>query len=182
MSTKADSLTVAKCPALSRSVTPRESERRLGADGNAASMTGAIIDYTEIAQCMLTHDGAAFSTAEACAAAVGNVNQRLHHRLAPLIGVTGMRALFARSVKLTCVQHPVLLALRTPELGDNANIADPLVRLLSKLEYDVAWATATALYANLINLTSTLIGERLVLLVLQRAFPKLDVVAKQESE
>jgi hypothetical protein len=145
-------------------------------------MPGATPDYKEIAQRMLTHDSAPFSTAVECAAAVGNVNQRLHHRLAPLIGATGMRALFARSVKLTCVQHPALLALRSPEFGDNANIADPLVELLSKLEYGVARATATALYANFIGLTSTLIGERLVLLVLQRAFPTLDVTAKQESE
>jgi hypothetical protein len=145
-------------------------------------MTGATTDYAEIAQRMLTHDSAAFGTAAECAAAVANVNQRLHHRLAPLIGVTGMRALFARSVKVTCVEYPALLALQSPEFGDNANIADPLVRLLSKLEDSVARATATALYANLISLTSTLIGERLVLLVLQRAFPKLDVTAKQESE
>jgi hypothetical protein len=145
-------------------------------------MTGATPDYAEIAQRMLTLDSAAFSTAAECAAAVGHVNQRLHHRLAPLIGVTGMRALFARSVKATCVEHPALLALRSSEFGDNANMADPLVELLSKLEYGLARATATALYANFIGLTSTLIGEHLVLLVLQRAFPKLDVTAKQESE
>ncbi|HEY5377736.1 MAG TPA: hypothetical protein VIK01_28845 [Polyangiaceae bacterium] len=145
-------------------------------------MTGATPDYAELAQRLLTHDSALFSTAAECAAAVSNVNQRLHHRLAPLVGVTGMRALFARSVKLTCVQHPALSALRSPEFGDNAGIAEPLVELLSKLEYGVARAAATALYTNFLGLTSTLIGERLVLLVLQRAFPKLDVTAKQESE
>ena len=64
-------------------------------------MTDATTDNAEIARRMLTHDNVAFDTAAACAAAVGNVNQRLHHRLAPLIGVTGMRALFARSIKLT---------------------------------------------------------------------------------
>ena len=75
-----------------------------------------------------------------------------------------------------------MLALRSPEFGDNANIADALVGLLSGLEYGAARAAATALYANFLGLTSTLIGERLVLLALQRAFPKIDVTAKQESE
>jgi hypothetical protein len=145
-------------------------------------MTGATPDYAELAQRMLTHDSALFNTAAECASAVSNVNQRLHHRLAPLIGVAGMRALFARSVKLTCLQHPALLALRSSEFGDNAGIAEPLVELLGKLEYGVARAAATALYANFIGLTSTLIGDRLVSLVLQRAFPKLDATAKQESE
>jgi hypothetical protein len=113
---------------------------------------------------------------------VGGVNQRLQHRLAPLVGVAGVRALFARSVRLTGPDFPQLASLGSPESGDNANIAESLTELLGTLEPGVAVAAATALYANFIRLTTTLIGERLVLLVLQRAFPKIDVTAKQESE
>jgi hypothetical protein len=145
-------------------------------------MTGTAPDYADIAQRMLTHEASALSTAAACAAAVGTVNQRLHHRLAPVIGVAGVRALFARSVRLTGPEFLQLAALRNPELGDNANIAESLIELLGTLEPGIAVATATALYANFLRLTTTLIGERLVLLVLQRAFPNIDVTAKQESE
>jgi hypothetical protein len=131
---------------------------------------------------MLRHETSGAPTAAACASAVGSVHQRLQQRLEPLIGVSGMRALFARSVKVTCAEFAQLSALRTPELGDNANLVESLVGLLTDLESGVAWMAATALYANFIGLTTTLIGERLVLLVLQRAFPKIDVTAKQESE
>ena len=57
-----------------------------------------------------------------------------------------------------------------------------LMKLIGNLERAAALAAAKALYANFLGLTSALIGERLVLLVLQRAFPNLDVTAKQESE
>lgn len=145
-------------------------------------MPSAVPDYAELARRMLTHESSGARTAAGCAAAVGSVNQRLQHRLEPLIGVAGMRALYARSVKLTCAEFPQLAALRNPGLGDKADIAESLVGLLTALEQSVAWTAATALYANFIDLTTTLIGERLVLLVLQRAFPQIDVSAKQESE
>jgi hypothetical protein len=138
-------------------------------------------DYAGLAERMLTHE-VLVDTAAGCAAAVGRINQRLQRRFAPLIGVAGMRALFVRSVKLTHLACSVLAELPTPEYGDNADITVPVVTLLSTLDYDVARTVATALYANFIGLTSTLIGERLVMLVLQRAFPNLDVTAKQESE
>ncbi len=142
----------------------------------------ATTDYREFARRMLTHDRAAPATAGECASAVGSVHQRLHHRLAPLVGAAGVRALLARSVAFTSKEYPPLAAIPDQDSGDSARAAESLVQLLSQFEYAVAWEIAQALYANFIGLVVSLLGERLVLVVLQRAFPNIDVSTQQEPE
>jgi len=139
-------------------------------------------DYLQIAGRLLTQSAVGGRAAEACAAAVGGVHRKLHYRLAPLIGVAGMSALFARSVKVTSHAFPALVDFPMGTLGGRMNAAEPLGLRLANMPDAEAWKAATTLYANLLGLTSSLIGEPLVLLVLKRAFPNFGVAAKQESE
>jgi len=138
-------------------------------------------NFSEIARQML-HDSIGEVAATECAASAASVLERLQTRLAPLVGAAGMRALFARSVKLTTTEFAALAPLRIAMLDEKVNAGDSLTDVLNSLDAATAWAAATALYTNFLALTSSLIGEHLVLLVLQRAFPKIDVTAKQESE
>jgi len=131
---------------------------------------------------MLLHGGVGEITATACAASAASVLERLQARLAPLVGSAGMRALFARAVGLTSREFPALAQLRADMLNEHVSAAESLTGALSHLDAAGAQQAATALYTNFLELTSSLIGERLVLLVLQRAFPSVDVTAKQESE
>ena len=145
-------------------------------------MSGVPPNYAEIARQILAHEADGGSTPSARAAAAGAVQQRLHQRLVPLIGVEGVRALFARSLKVTCAGFPELIRLQGLGLRDAANPAKELADALQGDESSDARAAAETLYSNFLSLTATLIGERLVLMVLQRAFPTLDVTAKQESD
>ena len=139
--------------------------------------------YSAIARQLLADDHAGGEPEKtACADSAASVFERLEKRLAPLIGIAGMRALFARAIKLTTGQFALLEQLRSASLKDDANLAESLSDVLNRTDAGAAWKASTALYANFLELTSSLIGEHLVLLVLQHAFPKLDVTAKQESE
>jgi len=131
---------------------------------------------------MLFHDSIGEITAAACAASAANVLERLQVRLAPLVGNAGMSALFARAFRLTSREFAALVRLQGTALNGEASVAQQLTDALNGLDAAAALAAATALYTNFLELTSSLIGERLVLLVLQRAFPNIDVTAKQESE
>ena len=144
-------------------------------------MNSSILDYAELARRLLALEGSDVGSAAGCAAAVGGVHQKLHYRMVPLIGVLGMRALFARSASVTYAAFPQCFDTQSPAQSDQRGSAELIVQRLAELEPRVAWAVAVALYANLLRLTSTLIGERLVMLVVQRAFPKVDETAKQES-
>lgn len=145
-------------------------------------MSGADGHYVEVAQRLLMVEALDRATAEGGARAVRSVRQKLHYRMVPLIGASGMRALFERSVRVTSAAFPVLADEPPVFVDDPTKTAEPVAERIAGLEPRAAWAAATALFANFLGLTSTLIGERLVLLVLQRAFPMIDVTAKLESE
>lgn len=145
-------------------------------------MSAASPHFSAVARQMLLHDSAGELSAAACAVSTARVLDRLQERLAPLVGTAGMRALFARSVKVTHVEFAALARVRTAMLDEKMNAVESLTETLDSLDAAAAWTAATALFANFIELTSSLIGERLVFVVLQRAFPNIDVAAKQESE
>lgn len=103
----------------------------------------------------------------------GVVHRRLLERLAPFLGVAGTRALFVRAIKLTARDFP---ALRTVELGTSS--ADLALGLEASLRAEPpadAVATSVALCGTLLELLSTLIGERLVFQVLKSTWPAFDV-------
>lgn len=118
---------------------------------------------------------------EDAAVAAGRVHERLSRRLSPLIGEAGMRALFARTVKLVTPEFPcfeTFTAGREPPASPTA-ANEPLVACLSGLDHAVAAEAAAALYGTLLALLTALIGERLVAQVLRSAFPAIDVNVKE---
>ena len=147
-------------------------------------MTDASQDYAVIARRMLLYASPGEHTASACAISAVSLLERFQRRLAPLIGAEGMRALFTRAIKVTNADFAALARLRVATLDEttNVNLPEALVDALNGMDSATAWAAAEVLYTNFLELTASLIGERLVSLVLKRAFPKIDVFAKQESE
>jgi hypothetical protein len=111
------------------------------------------------------------------------VYEALFRVLAPVLGAAGVRALLARSVKLTGVRFPALAAavVAADILDGKAPVGERLVEGLGKLEPDLAGEVAATLYANLFGLMANLIGESLVQQMIKRAFPALDPCETKEK-
>jgi len=125
---------------------------------------------------LLASEGAPWSSSAECAAAVWQVYEKLNARLAPLLGLAGVQALFVRSAKLTQAQFPSLAEVATPE---------GLTRLgpcLQALEPTIAAEAAETLFATFLELMSTFIGERLTILVLRSAWPAIEETAPTETK
>lgn len=117
------------------------------------------------------------------ASAAGNVYDALSRELSPVIGSAGMRALFARCLKLNRADFPELAAV--------SNAGDPrqesaapsaLVATLDRLERARAEQAATALFATFFALLTTFIGERLTWQIVQRAFSEGGGTASKETK
>lgn len=125
---------------------------------------------------LLASEGAPWSTSEECAAATWRVYEKLNARLAPLIGSDGVRALLVRSAKLAEADFPCLAEAARPEgltgLGSCLKTLDPAVG---------AQAAAT-LFGNFLKLISTLIGERLTVVILRSAWPEIEDMAPGETK
>lgn len=119
--------------------------------------------------------------AEDPAVAAGRVYERLARRLSPLVGEAGMRALFARSVKLVKPEFPCLdgvtINTEVPASGDAPT--EQLVACLRTVDAAVAAGAAGALYATLLGLLTALIGDHLVQQILKSAFPAIDQNEKE---
>jgi hypothetical protein len=88
--------------------------------------------------------------------------------LASLIGHAGSDMVLRRSLRLTEATHPWLKELRRVGLED---LAASLGVSLSQQSADVAQSASIAVFASLLDLFVTLIGERLVLQILQETWP-----------
>jgi hypothetical protein len=131
--------------------------------------------HLDAATRLLTQEGAGAGSAEERAVAAGRLYEKLFARLAPLIGDAGVRALFTRSVKLARVEFPSLDEISPDPLGRDAPAPEQeLVRCLGRLAPEAASEAATRVYATLIALMTTFIGERLVLRIIESAFPRTD--------
>jgi hypothetical protein len=120
---------------------------------------------------VLTHQAQAGSNTSAAtvAAAARRAYDDLARVLAPLIGQTGIDALFARAVHLAQREYPWLATTREPEQADG-----PFARVNSSLErQDPALATeaAAAVLAIFTGLLVTFIGEPLTTGLLRKAWP-----------
>jgi hypothetical protein len=125
--------------------------------------------------------------AEALAAAAGadrtatasRVFEKILGRLVPLVGKAASSALFARCMSLTAPAFPCLGKVNLPEKAESPGV------VLALCFRDEAPATvdeaSVALCASLIGLLSTLIGPRLTLQMLRKAWPDLDEDAFEEE-
>jgi hypothetical protein len=120
----------------------------------------------DVATRLLAEERAAGASA---ANAAGRVYAKLSRSLAPLIGEGAVRALFARSVKLSALPCPEELAA--------SPAPDPQERLracLSELDPAAAATAAATLYATFLRLLIALIGERLVWQLVRSEYPALE--------
>jgi hypothetical protein len=119
-------------------------------------------------------------SAEERAAAGRRVYEKLFERLSPFIGVVGARALFARSARLTAGDFPCLRDVDF-DAQPTESVALLLVGCL-RGEAPAAIAEATvAVYATMLALLATLIGERLTFQVLRNAWPNLDAIHEEKQ-
>ena len=138
-------------------------------------MTRTTAAHLDAARRLLTQEGAGTGSAEERALAAGRIYEKLFARLAPLIGDAGVRAVFARSVKLARGEFSSLDEISMDPLGrDPPAPEQDLVRCLGRLAPEAASSAAIRVYATLIALMTTFIGERLVLRIMESAFPRTD--------
>lgn len=118
-------------------------------------------------------------TSEERAAAVGRVYDKLYLCLSPLVGASGVRALFARSLHLTTPQF-LYLAGVTVEQPESA--ANALRASLQGQRPDAILEGAAALFGAFLSLLATHIGERLTAQLLRGAWPDLGKPLSKESD
>lgn len=109
-------------------------------------------------------------------AVASRVYDALSGALTPIIGESGFRAIFARSVKLTAADYPVLKAVPTvfappPEVD---TVLTHVLDCLAGLEPTAALELATSLYAAFYALLTKMIGESLVEEIVKGALPTID--------
>ena len=112
--------------------------------------------------------------ADNCAIAAGLVFDKLFARLAPLVGSAGVKALLARSAKLTGRHLGIL------EVSDVESSAALRARL-SVQDHSVAMELSAALFGLFFTLIVTYIGQRLTTQVLRSAWPTLNDDADPET-
>lgn len=139
----------------------------------ATVMTTRAAEDIEAARLLLLHVRGDRGSSDERAAAAVRVFATLLERLGPIIGGTGVRALFARSVRLTVAEFPALAPLLAPAAVDNdAELAKQIGTCLSSFEPAAAFDATTAVYATLLRLLIDLIGQPLVKQLLKNAFPE----------
>ena len=146
-------------------------------------MTRRTAADVDVALRLLALESASGGRADDFGAGAVRVYDRLAGRLEPLIGVAGMRALLARSAKLTKSEFPCFGALATSDItGPPTPAGETLRASFGELDPAATPAAAAALYGTLFGLLTSLIGERLVWQVLRSAFPAIEPSVPKESE
>ncbi|HEY6877026.1 MAG TPA: hypothetical protein VI299_03365 [Polyangiales bacterium] len=118
------------------------------------------------------------------AGAAGRVYAILVRELSAVIGSAGVRALFARSVKLSRASSPALATFQFSDASsfDGPHDARELEAALRALDSAEGRSVAIELYATFFALLTTFIGERLTWQFVQRAFDEDDGTALKETE
>lgn len=128
--------------------------------------------HVEVAKRLLAHERGSGGDAKERAAAAVRVYETLFRALAPVIGAAGVRALFARSVRLASTEFPCLkeIPMIAEPPQDSVQVVEKLLGCLSKLEPAAGSEVATGLYAVFFGVMAKFIGERLVLQIVTTAF------------
>ena len=117
---------------------------------------------------LLTREAGTGAGAPAVAAAVRRLGERLAQQLAPLIGDTGVAAIYDRGLHLTQSRFPGLTT------GRSSDQRAPLARAQLSLEHQTSAAAADAGVALLTTVSESLasfIGEGLTTRLLHVAWP-----------
>ena len=139
--------------------------------------------FAGLAEVLLAQGAAGEQGTTRVVARVEHVYAALFAVSAPVLGADGTRALLARSVKLTRAQFPALASITTgPASPDSPPVEQVVFAGLAALEPAVTSELVVVLFANLLGLMATFIGERLVLQLLKSAFPAMSETGLEESE
>ena len=139
--------------------------------------------HFEVARRLVAQDRSNGGNAPERAAAAARVYEALVQSFVPVIGASGVRAVFARSLKLAKGDFPVLgqiLPVEPP--ATTAQVAEQLIACLSGLEPAAVSIAATGLFANVFGLMSKFIGERVAWQIVKSAFPGIDATKLMETE
>jgi hypothetical protein len=111
------------------------------------------------------------------ALAAERVFEKTFGLLSPILGQDGTSALFARSTQLAAARFP---SLGDPDL-DAGRATSPAQAVAARLRRSPATSreAAVAVYATLLSLLETLIGERLTSQLLRGAWPTDDVMEQE---
>jgi hypothetical protein len=120
---------------------------------------------------LLANEGDSDNISEKCAAAGGQVYDKLDAHLSTLLGPAGVRALFVRSVKLAQREVASLAALAE---FNGLEGSTRLRACLQALEPAAATEAAAVLFATFLDLITGFIGERPTLQVLRNAWPTIE--------
>ena len=137
-------------------------------------------EQVKTARRLIAQEGQTAEDADDCAVA-GRLHAKLFARLASLIGTSGARALWERSMKLTASEFPVLGKVDFKAKPTDSP-ADVLVTCLRGEAPEAIRETAVAVCAMLLALLATLIGERLTIRVLRAAWPDFDAPNEENEE
>ena len=131
----------------------------------------------ERARRLLSAEGDSGASSDASAAAAGRVYDKLSAQLIPLLGLAGVEALFARSAKLAGGDRPCIAWL-----ASGIEASSRLRGCLQALAPADASETAAVLFATLLELVVTFIGDRLTVQALRGAWPAIEETAPRETK
>lgn len=122
---------------------------------------------------LLEHEaGEDYATSAARAAAAGRLLDRLCERLGLVIGSLGVRALLLRAVALGRHQFPFLEGAGLGAVAHSESMGEPLRMCLEPQEPEVVTDAALTVFAAVVNLLVTAIGERLAWRLLRDVWPE----------
>jgi hypothetical protein len=134
----------------------------------------------DAARRMLARETGKRTSAEDRAAAARAVYDAVSQQLATLVGVKASRALFARSVKLAARDNSICLLIAAG-IPRGESLGDELFARLRAVPPEVATEAAEELFATLLALLGTLIGDRLTAKVLRDSLPPVNATAPEKE-
>jgi hypothetical protein len=134
----------------------------------------------DAARSLLAREWQGSTHAEERAAAGRRVYDETLARLATVLGSTGARALFARSVKLAVPAFPGLAAVHVSIVGDDS-LGEQIALCLRGQTPELATETMVTLYATWLAQLETLIGEALTTAVLRDSWPTFRAGTPEEE-
>jgi len=124
---------------------------------------------------LLAHEEVAGSAEERTTAA-GRVYDKVHARMAPLLGDVGVQLMFVRCAKLTQGQFAFLAEVSS--LEDSTKLRE----CLHAQDPAITTESASALFGTFFALITTFIGERLTNQVIRSAWPMIEEQAPRETK
>ena len=122
------------------------------------------------------------ASATVLAAVARRTYDELAEVAAPLIGRGGVEALMSRAVHLARRDYPSLGPDRPNSPQDEENSFAEVARCLERSEAGLAADAAAAVFARLVDLLATLIGDRMTASLLYKAWPDALPVPPKRSD